>query len=216
MRQKDDKFLTLFNSLNLDQKTRMVSRDLLAEFLESSQQKKQKYPLDILRRISILIAGRSQVLETVGGEKIRGVGINVMQLLKDTRFPFDEFISILKNFVRFVDIEKDVRNDIDNLTRNFFFLHKFFTKYNENFTKMNFSLVGDINMEDQNQYFKYLKEYGWLIFIIMKHEILGEEKYTEIHSSAYLQSYVFYFLVKNGPSNLRSRFLSKKMSNQLN
>ena len=69
-------------SLNLDQATKQLSFDYLESFSKTKDFKTHYDKEKIMIGCSILVASRSQILETVSGEKIRGIGIGTSQILK--------------------------------------------------------------------------------------------------------------------------------------
>ena len=84
------------------------------------------------------MAGKSQVNRTIAGEKIRGVGISITQILKNVS-SIENFIFFLKEFKDFIPIDLEIDKEIDSIIQNFSSLYTFFLKYEKIFDKFGFS-----------------------------------------------------------------------------
>ena len=70
------------NTLNLDSATRELGLSYIQAFIKTKDSKNFIEKHEIIIGCAILIASRAQILETISGEKIRGIGLSTSQILK--------------------------------------------------------------------------------------------------------------------------------------
>ena len=77
------------------------------------------------------------------GEKVRGIGMTLTQLLKGQTL-VDEFMLILRDFITVIAVDTEVERDVKQMVNRFSFTLKIFNKFDQTFKKFDFSeLKGD-------------------------------------------------------------------------
>jgi len=156
------------SSFNLDHFTKTLTLKYYLEYRHKiGQIYLEKLPLII--NCAILAASKSQVLTTVKGEKVRGIGISITQLMRGfnnstANINFDEFLIVLKEFIGTVTLSADVASELRAIIEKFAFSHAFYIKYSDLFKQIDLKETSF----DHDDYLKYLKNFGWLLFINAK------------------------------------------------
>lgn len=162
---------------------------------------KSKVQLNIAT--SILIADRSVEMEDMSGNKIRGTGLNVMKVIPDTVYSFGHLIDNLKVFLKVVNLDKEVKMNLEMLISDFSMKLTLFNKYEKVLNSLKFGKIG--LGEEKCNYAKFFKEYGWIIYIICEKIMIGDS--PEIPKRMYLMASVFQFLVINSADQYRSNVI---------
>ena len=88
---------------------------------------------------AVLLASKSKVMKTVTGETIRGIGVSFTDLIKRSKIKnIDDYVFILKDFIRTINLSREVEQEIEELTTKFSFLLKIYNKYEKIFKKLQF------------------------------------------------------------------------------
>ena len=198
-----DKLKRLSHRLNLDEKTRQAATGLYHEFYEKRKGELTREKNELSIRIAILVASKGQEVETVTGEKVRGIGLSPTQVLKEAKLELGDFFLLLKDFLNTVTILQEVKLEIKKLIDRFSFSLKCFEKYENTLGKLRFRIEG-LTEERARNYKKLFKEFGWLVFIIAKKEILNN--CSEIHEHIFLMTSLFHFLIVHSPKVMKSGF----------
>ena len=94
----------------MDNATSQNAAHFYLDFKSKSDKKFQlKNKVELNIATAILIADRAIEMEDLMGNKIRGTGLNVMKLVEDTDYTFDQLIDNLKNFLKIVNIDKEAK-----------------------------------------------------------------------------------------------------------
>eukprot|EP01017_Pseudomicrothorax_dubius_P026412 TRINITY_DN2945_c0_g2_i2.p1 TRINITY_DN2945_c0_g2~~TRINITY_DN2945_c0_g2_i2.p1 ORF type:complete len:992 (+),score=245.91 TRINITY_DN2945_c0_g2_i2:123-3098(+) len=184
----------LANALSLDEGTRRSATNLLAEFRRRAGDE-NRAPQTI--RAAIFIASKSQVLTTLKGETVRGIGVSFTQLLRASPLgSVEDFILTLKEFLKRVTIDAEVEAEIERIVARFSFLLKFHTKYEATLKRFSFKELCPV----QGDYVKMVTHVGWLLFVEGRARLLGDS--SEIVETATVLVGVVHFALK-----LASEFL---------
>lgn len=125
-----ENFIFFQQKLTLDNAT---SQNAAAFYLEHKSKSDKKFQIknnvELNIATAILIADRAIEMEDLQGNKIRGTGLNVMKLLEDTVYSFDQMINNLKNFLKIVSVDKEVKSDLEKIISDFSMKLTLFKKY---------------------------------------------------------------------------------------
>lgn len=167
------------NSLNLDQATRELTRQFLDSFLKLKELKNYEDKKDILIGCAVLVASRSQVLETVSGDKVRGIGLSTSQILKTVfgenfcQANVKDYLEVLKIFYSTLNLEDEVQQELKSISKKFAFIHLFFNQYSKIMKRV--YLIGGKGEDSSNDYHKNLRTLSWFLFIIQRNNKFSEE-----------------------------------------
>lgn len=88
--REEEIYKSLSNSLNLDENTRNTALEIIKEFKLKTKvllilnQANDIIP-ELLLSCSFFVASRTQVMVSVTGEKIKGIGLSLSQIIRATR-----------------------------------------------------------------------------------------------------------------------------------
>lgn len=193
-------FSSLSNKLNLDEETRKYAKEILEEFIEKKNDKVKREEFDLSLRTAILIASKGIEVETVTGKKARGIGLSPMKIIADSPFEMSQLVLKLKEFLKNVTVDKELETELKRLVDRFNFNFHLYRKYEEITQLMKFSFTG-VREETGRAYYKLFKEYGWLLFVLSKQDVL-ENHLSQIHEYSFLMATLFHFLIVEGPHNV--------------
>ena len=149
-------------------------------------------------KAAVLFASRSVEVFTVTGQRIRGIGVNPMQILDNGQINVEKFWSKSHELVEHASLPREAVEDIKRLLDEIYAANNLYKKYE--------SLLGDVQFkhrglrEDDNlEYQTSLKNVGWLLFICAKKSIT-ELKETFEH--IFLMCSVILYLVSSCPDNV--------------
>jgi len=195
--QEQEELNKASNALNLDADTKKLA---FTYFLEYKQKLKQITPerLPILINCAIYCASKSQVITTVSGDTIRGVGISITQLLRALNIPTgaDEFLMTLKEFITQVTLSQDISNELKGIIDKFAFSYTFFIKFNNLIKQLDLDQLGS----EHEEYLRCVKNFGWLIFTLARSSILQNR--TELVESVFLLAATLTHIITNLPKNI--------------
>lgn len=139
----------------------------------------------------MFFASRGIEMLTVKGEKVRGAGINPMQVVDITAVDPDKFCSKSFELLNYQSsLSRDTIEDIRKLLGQIGIGNNFFKKFESCLEEFTFRLRGGTD-EENNEYFSYLKSYGWLLFISAKK---GIPELVEIFELIFLLGSVISYL----------------------
>lgn len=200
-----DKLNRLSNRLNLDENTKLKASRLYLEYSEKKKMAISWEKNELAIRTAVLVASRAQEVVTIEGHKSRGIGLRPTQILNDAKFELGDFILLLKDFLNTVIIDKEVDLEMRKLIEDFSFSLKFYEKYENILEKLAFDLAGATEGRSSG-YKKLFKQYGWLLFVMARKEILNN--CTEIHQNLFLMGTLFHFLTVHCPEEFVSKYFT--------
>ena len=151
-----------------------------------------------------MVADRAVEMEDLQGNKIRGTGLNVMKLVEDTVYSFDQMIDNLKNFLKVISMDKEAKSDLEKIIQDFSMKLTLYKKYEKVLSSLKFK--NQAFTKEKYQYGKLFKEYGWVTYITSEKKIVGDS--PEIPRRMYLMASVFQFLLINSSSDYRSAVIN--------
>ena len=105
------------------------------------------------------------------------------------------------------NVERDVSEDLKKLVDKFSYCMKFYEKYCKVFEKFDFKYL-DSKSQIREAYIKYLKQFGWLLFICARNDLQFDA--TDVPQNLCLIATVFNFILGHSPKNLSSCHITNK------
>jgi hypothetical protein len=210
-----DKFNQLANSLNLDPNTREQTKLFYAKFCGKRMNPPSKYSLltpredfQIYVKMAIFFASRSMEMVTVKGERIRGVGINPMQIVDNGQINVERFRTKALENLELLGLPSAVEEDITRLLDQMFQVSNFYKKYEALMAEFKISHK-KYDEDDCQDIMNNLKNVGWLLFITTRKHVLKSS--NETFEAIFLIAVVVSFLFANLDENFT--ILCKGVSN---
>jgi len=196
------------NALNLDADTKKLASTYFLEYKQKSKQPIVEKFLPIMISCAIFAAAKSQIITTVNGDTIRGVGISISQLLRALEMSnrpsrVDELLMALKEFIASVTITQDIMNELKAVIDKFAFTYTFFIKYNNLFRQLEL----DQPLSEHEDYLRTLKNFGWLVFISLKAFVLQNR--TDLIESVFSLASILTEMIYNLPKEITVPYFEK-------
>lgn len=181
-------------SLNLDSATLNNAHALHQKYVASETDwTPAKVPTTA--RCAVLIAAKTTMVRTVGGEVVRGSQVSLANLLG----PVDthDFILQLKDFLRKGLTDEADARELNKLINVYAFCMTFHAKYDEIWNKLNFS-----DRSHRPETLTLLKQVCWLVYILARANLC--QKRTEVVECACMLIGAFNFTLQHLPSNIET------------
>jgi hypothetical protein len=143
-----------------------------------------------LLRCAVFLSEKMQTLVTVSGEHIRGIGLSLNSILRNSG-SFDEFIFVLKDFIKRVRLgDAEVEKDINTFIRKFCFILSFHNKFEQTIRKLE---LKERDPSETPGYLKTLIAMAWLLFIDSRNRILRHSQ--EVVENMFLLFSVLHYML---------------------
>lgn len=144
-------------------------------------------------KAAVLFASRSTELVTVTGEKIRGVGINPMQIVDGSTLNLDKFVFKAKELLVYSGLSQDVSEDITVVLDQMYSCFNLFKKFDSVMNEISIRPAG-VKESDAFDFSSGVKIAGWLCFILSKRNI---PEFKETFELIFLMAAVVSFMLNS-------------------
>lgn len=205
--QEQEELTKASNALNLDADTKKIAFSYFLEYKQKIKQATIERP-SLIICCAILAAAKSQVITTVTGDTIRGVGISISQLLRGLDMAnkpasIDEFLMSLREFITVVTLSPELSVELKGIIDKFAFSYTFFIKVNALFRQLEL----DLPMTEHEEYLRSVRNFTWLVFVNSRASILQNR--TELVESVFLVAAILNHTVYNLPAEIPLTYFEK-------
>jgi hypothetical protein len=206
--QDQEELNRISNALNLDADTKKLASTYFSEFKQKTKQTLNEKVLPLMISCAIFAAAKSQIITTVNGDTIRGVGISISQLIRALEMSnrpsrVDELLMALKDFITAVTLSSEILTELKAVIDKFAFTYTFFIKYNNLFRQLEL----DQPMSENEEYLRCVKNTGWLIFVSLKTFV--HENRTDLIESVFSLAAILTELIYNLPKEITVPYFEK-------
>lgn len=153
----------------------------------------------------MLFASRSTEITTVTGEKIRGAGVNPMQIIDSGSTPVDKFSCKAMEMLNLVSLPREISEDIKGILDKMYACYNIYNKFEAIMNEIVFKPLSG-KEGDRHDFNASLKVVGWLIFVLAKKSIPQFKDTLElIFLMAAVIHYLIYSLDNYAEITLRSK-----------
>jgi hypothetical protein len=194
--------------LSLSQETIKLVQDLITQYKQKcGPMHSIKIPYSII--CAVLTAWKCQTISSIEEEKDLSQNLSVMDLIKclntitNDTFDLELFITELKQFINTVPLPHEIISKLKTIVNKFAFSYTFFVKYHTLFTKLDAQNA----LSEHGGYVAALKNFGWLLYINAKGEILKNE--MDVVKAVFLLMSTLTHVVYNTPSHVTISYFEK-------
>lgn len=156
-------------------------------------------------KAAVLFASRSTEITTVTGEKIRGAGVNPMQIIDSGSTPVDKFSCKAMEMLNLVSLPREISEDIKGILDKMYACYNIYNKFEAIMNEIVFKPLSG-KEGDCHDFNASLKVVGWLIFVLAKKSIPQFKDTLElIFLMAAVIHYLIYSLDNYAEVTLRSK-----------
>lgn len=142
-------------------------------------------------KAAVLFASRATEITTVTGDKIRGAGINPMQIVDASSTAVDKFSCKALEMLNLTSLPREISEDIKGILDKMYSCYNIYNKFETIMNEITFKPI--CGKEGDSQDFNAsLKVVGWLIFVLAKKNIPHLKDTLEL---IFLMAAVIHYLI---------------------